>query len=241
MDASENEDSNIKELSNKMKFDEFTKEPGLKLVHFFAPWAAACKEMEKLLIEFENEFPKTFKVAKVHAEEVPEASIENSVTSVPTIVFFKDGICIDKRDGFSPLEIKNLIVKHSSTVKPYTDSETNKQEKGNDEKNEKESKDERLKRLITKSRMTLFMKGSADAPKCGFSKQIVGLLKQHGVDFWTFDILSDEQVRQDLKVYSDWPTYPQLYLDGEFLGGLDVVSEEFKDPAFVARLPKLNH
>jgi len=134
MDASENEDSNIKELSNKMKFDEFTKEPGLKLVHFFAPWAAACKEMEKLLIEFENEFPKTFKVAKVHAEEVPEASIENSVTSVPTIVFFKDGICIDKRDGFSPLEIKNLIVKHSSTVKPYTDSETNKQEKGNDEK-----------------------------------------------------------------------------------------------------------
>jgi len=108
-------------------------------------------------------------------------------------------------------------------------------------KNEKESKDERLKRLITKSRMTLFMKGSADAPKCGFSKQIVGLLKQHGVDFWTFDILSDEQVRQDLKVYSDWPTYPQLYLDGEFLGGLDVVSEEFKDPAFVARLPKLNH
>ena len=64
------------------------------------------------------------------------------------------------------------------------------------------------------------------------------LLNQNGVAFWSFDILSDEQVRQGLKEYSDWPTYPQLYLDGELLGGLDVIREEMKDPEFVAKLPK---
>uniref|UniRef100_A0A915LWV8 Thioredoxin domain-containing protein n=1 Tax=Meloidogyne javanica TaxID=6303 RepID=A0A915LWV8_MELJA len=98
---------------------------------------------------------------------------------------------------------------------------------------------ERLKRLINKERLTLFMKGSPTEPKCGFSQQIVKLLKAHNVQFWTFDILLDEQVRQGLKVYSDWPTYPQLYLDGELLGGIDVVREEMKDPAFVEKLPKL--
>jgi glutaredoxin-related protein len=58
------------------------------------------------------------------------------------------------------------------------------------------------------------------------------------VDFWTFDILCDEEVRQGLKEYSDWPTYPQLYLDGELLGGLDVIREEMKDSIFVSKLPK---
>lgn len=58
------------------------------------------------------------------------------------------------------------------------------------------------------------------------------------MDFWTFDILNDEKVRQGLKEYSDWPTYPQLYLDGELLGGLDVIREELNDPTFVDKLPK---
>jgi glutaredoxin-related protein len=72
----------------------------------------------------------------------------------------------------------------------------------------------------------------------GFSRQIVDLLRQNNVDFWTFDILCDEEVRQGLKEYSDWPTYPQLYLDGELLGGLDVIREEMKDSIFVSKLPK---
>jgi glutaredoxin-related protein len=59
------------------------------------------------------------------------------------------------------------------------------------------------------------------------------------LEFWTFDILSDEDVRQGLKEYSDWPTYPQVYLDGELLGGLDVIREEIKDPEFVEKLPKV--
>ena len=73
----------------------------------------------------------------------------------------------------------------------------------------------------------------------GFSRQIIQILRDANAHFETFDILQDEAVRQGLKSYSDWPTYPQLYLDGELLGGLDVVREEMKSTEFVSKLPKV--
>jgi len=69
------------------------------------------------------------------------------------------------------------------------------------------------------------MKGNPEAIRCGFSRQIVEVLKTNTIAFDTFDILSDEEVRQGLKAYSDWPTYPQLYVDGKLVGGLDIVKE----------------
>lgn len=72
----------------------------------------------------------------------------------------------------------------------------------------------------------VFIKGTPDAPRCGFSRTIVGLLNDiKGLEYGYYDILGDEQVRQGLKTYSDWPTYPQLYHKGELLGGLDIVKE----------------
>ena len=72
----------------------------------------------------------------------------------------------------------------------------------------------RLEALIKRAPVMLFMKGTADAPKCGFSNKMVDLLREAGAAFGTFDILTDEEVRQGLKAYSNWPTYPQLYVDG---------------------------
>jgi len=69
------------------------------------------------------------------------------------------------------------------------------------------------------------MKGSPDAPRCGFSRKVCGLLSDTGVEFSYFDILTDESVRQGLKKMNDWPTYPQLIIKGEFVGGLDIVRE----------------
>eukprot|EP00908_Phaeocystis_cordata_P026410 Transcript_8894.p2 GENE.Transcript_8894~~Transcript_8894.p2 ORF type:complete len:194 (-),score=90.01 Transcript_8894:122-703(-) len=85
--------------------------------------------------------------------------------------------------------------------------------------------EQRLAALTKRSPVMLFMKGSPDAPRCGFSRQIVELLQGEKVSFGTFDILTDEEVRQGLKTFSNWPTYPQLYADGKLLGGLDVVKE----------------
>ena len=88
---------------------------------------------------------------------------------------------------------------------------------------------QRLKRLIHRHEVMLFMKGLPSAPRCGFSRQMVELLRSLQVDFDSFDILTDEDVRQGLKVYSDWPTYPQLYVKGDLIGGLDIVKEMQED------------
>jgi len=89
-------------------------------------------------------------------------------------------------------------------------------------------KDALMKRcgeLVASAKVMLFMKGSPDAPRCGFSRTAVELLRKEGIDFASFDILEDEAVRQGLKEFSNWPTYPQLYVDGKLVGGLDVMKE----------------
>lgn len=78
---------------------------------------------------------------------------------------------------------------------------------------------------MAKDKVVLFMKGEPDAPRCGFSRRIVTLLRDQGVQFSYFDIFSDESVRSGLKVLNNWPTFPQLIVNGEFVGGLDIVQE----------------
>ena len=75
----------------------------------------------------------------------------------------------------------------------------------------------------------LFMKGTPDVPRCGFSSKVVDALKKEGISFGSFDILSDEEVRQGLKTYSNWPTFPQLYYKGELIGGSDIILELYNN------------
>ena len=81
--------------------------------------------------------------------------------------------------------------------------------------------------LVKRSRVVLFMKGNKHFPQCGFSAQVIGILKETGVPFETINVLSDPSVRDGIKEYSSWPTIPQLYVDGEFLGGCDIVKEMY--------------
>lgn len=74
----------------------------------------------------------------------------------------------------------------------------------------------------------VFMKGTPEVPKCGFSREIIALLSSYSIPplkFGTFNILSDELVRQEIKVYSNWPSFPQLYINGSLIGGLDITKE----------------
>lgn len=88
---------------------------------------------------------------------------------------------------------------------------------------QKESLEDRLKNLIGSSPVMVFMKGTPDAPRCGFSSMVVNALREEGITFGSFDILTDEEVRQGLKTFSNWPTYPQLYYKGELVGGCDII------------------
>jgi monothiol glutaredoxin len=83
----------------------------------------------------------------------------------------------------------------------------------------------RIEGLIQSNKVMLFMKGTKQFPACGFSNALVQILKKESVPFETFNILADDEIRQGLKQYSNWPTYPQLYVDGKFLGGCDIVTE----------------
>ena len=102
-----------------------------------------------------------------------------------------------------------------------TDSEIDSADKSQDLKTQIES-------LLQSSKVVLFMKGNAQMPQCGFSANSIAILKNIGVPFKTFNILNDAEVRQGLKEYSNWPTYPQLYINGKLVGGNDIITEMFK-------------
>ena len=87
---------------------------------------------------------------------------------------------------------------------------------------------EKLKEIIANNDVCLFMKGVPDAPQCGFSMAVSNILKHLNINFKGINVLEDESVRQGIKEYSDWPTIPQLYVKGEFVGGCDIIKECLK-------------
>ena len=87
---------------------------------------------------------------------------------------------------------------------------------------------DRLRSIIDSGPVVLFMKGNRQMPQCGFSAQVVQILDSLVPDYTTVDVLSDPDVRQGIKEYSSWPTVPQLYVRGEFVGGCDIVTEMYR-------------
>ena len=87
---------------------------------------------------------------------------------------------------------------------------------------------EKIEKLINENEVCLFMKGTPDAPQCGFSMAVSNVLKHLNVKFMSVNVLEDEKLRQGIKEFSDWPTIPQLYVKREFIGGCDIVKEMFE-------------
>jgi monothiol glutaredoxin len=93
-----------------------------------------------------------------------------------------------------------------------------------------------IKNAITEERVMLFMKGSPDAPGCGFSARVVSMLNALGVDYAALDILPDPRIREELSAVSNWPTIPQLFVGGELVGGCDIATEMFESGELAQRL-----
>jgi monothiol glutaredoxin len=87
---------------------------------------------------------------------------------------------------------------------------------------------ERIQSALSANKVCLFMKGNRNFPQCGFSAATVAVLDQLGVPYGTVDVLSDPELRDQIKVHSNWPTIPQLYVDGKFVGGCDIVRELYE-------------
>ncbi len=84
---------------------------------------------------------------------------------------------------------------------------------------------DRIRETVDNADVVLFMKGTKEMPQCGFSSRVAGVLNYMGVEFKDINVLADDAIRQGIKDFSDWPTIPQLYVKGEFVGGCDIVTE----------------
>lgn len=195
-------------------------------MHFQAAWAPQCELMNEVMSELAKEYGSSTFV-KLEAEGVPEVSEKYEIASVPTFLFFRAGDKVDRLDGAHAPELTKKVQRLAVAGTPASAPES-----GPTDLNQ------RLKKLINAAPCMLFMKGSAQEPRCGFSRQIVAILKEHSIQFSSFDILSDEEVRQGLKTYSNWPTYPQLYVNGELIGGLDIVKELAESGELETTCPK---
>lgn len=201
----------------------------LSVVHFYAPWAEQCSQVNDVLEEMSKlEQYKEVKFAKVEAENVPEVSLKSGVAVVPTVLLLRNSNVIGRVDGANASALTEKINHHLN----------NKDTPLLDAAKAKESLEDRLKKLVNQAPCMLFMKGNPANPRCGFSRTIVSLLDGYKADYKSFDILQDNDVREGLKKFSNWPTYPQLYLNGELIGGLDIVKEMNESGELESMLPK---
>lgn len=187
----------------------------------------------------------------MNAEEVVDVSDTFDVTAVPYLVLTRNNQVLETVSGSDATKVRAAIEKHakssggavsggntntngaaknlSSYAPAPNDQATAPQFSSSEVKQNKEDLHERLSKLVKAAPVMLFMKGTPSAPQCGFSRQLVALLRENSVKYGFFNILADDEVRQGLKEFADWPTFPQLWVDGELVGGLDIVSYIRKD------------
>lgn len=102
--------------------------------------------------------------------------------------------------------------------------------------------DDQFNDVVNKNKIVVFMKGTPDAPQCGFSKYVIQILSMHGCeDFNTFNVLDDDVLRSRVKEFSNWPTIPQIYINGEFIGGFDILLQMHQGGDLIEELEKIGH
>lgn len=188
--------------------------------------------LSTLASEYPVTEPPTTKWVSINAEELSDISEAYDVTAVPFLVLLRNGQVVETVSGSSALKVRTAIELHAqkSASGETADATTNGMDvdsapaEEQDPEKKKEELFKRLADLVKAAPVMLFMKGTPSSPQCGFSRQMVGLLRENSVKYGFFNILADDEVRQGLKEYAEWPTYPQLWIDGELVGGLDIVS-----------------
>ncbi len=235
------------EIQSKEQFTDLTSaKDKLIALYFHTPWASPCIQMNKVVSTLADS-PQNQNTGfiSVNADKFPEISDLFDISAVPYFVLVKNGTILKELSGADPKELAGALEQFGTTSpaaaetgasaatgvppKPSTPSNNTTQSIQVPQEETLEQLNARLKKLTTAAPIMLFMKGTPSAPKCGFSRQMIAILREHQVRFGFFDILKDDTVRQGLKKFSDWPTFPQLYINGDFQGGLDIIKENLSD------------
>ena len=218
---------------------------GACVVNFCATWAEPCAHLNTVFAELAREH-EHLSFVQVDADEFPELCERFSLEAVPAFLFLHSGKLADSVLGADVPSLVNKVKQHNHTsaitkapsvTVAASGSATGEAMDVSEAPSATVPLDDRLRALTHQAPVVLFMKGNPDEPRCGFSRQAIELLRGAKVQFSTFDILKDEEVRQGLKTFSNWPTYPQLYGDGKLLGGLDIMKELQEEGELASSLP----
>ncbi|XP_018493820.1 monothiol glutaredoxin-S11 [Galendromus occidentalis] len=194
---------------------------GFLVVHFFAAsWSPECTQMEDVIKEIAADHPKT-KFFRIEAEELEAISQQYGITAVPEFVFLLGKATQEKMRGADPSSFMHKV----RELEKKAETACLGDEATKSASSSAESLDTRLRKLIDSKKVMIFMKGDPNQPRCGFSRKAIEMLKKHSVEFGYFDILTDNDVREGLKKYSNWPSYPQLYVKGDLVGGVDIMAQ----------------
>lgn len=192
----------------------------LLVLLFTADWAPHASQLVDALTELMKDSSiGAIKYFKVEAESVPNVSKEYGVQSIPSTLLMAKGKAVALVEGSDVMAVTKKIKELAFKEFPFSVTRIPSSAKDPTDLNQ------RLKDLVNRSPVMLFIKGDRDTPRCGFTRQLLQIVQSLDVQFDTFDILSDEEVRQGLKTFSNWPTYPQVYVKGSLIGGLDIVKE----------------
>ncbi|WWC88005.1 Grx4 family monothiol glutaredoxin [Kwoniella dendrophila CBS 6074] len=207
-------------------------------LNFWAPWAEPCQAFNKSIEEQSKKFPQVL-FLNIEAEELSDISESFDIEAVPSFLLLRGHTLLARHSGSDVSLLESLLTQNSGTSttssssQPLATSNAQPQQPTNEPRQRTEEEiNQRCHELMNKHKVVLFMKGNPTSPKCGFSRQTVGLLREQGVEFAWFDILSDEDVRQGLKKVNDWPTFPQIIVKGELIGGLDILREMIENGEF---------
>eukprot|EP01133_Synstelium_polycarpum_P014544 gene14544-17187_t len=223
----------IEEFNNVLNNNRYV------VIDFWADWSKPCTQMNQIFDQ-------------VEAEKIAEVSLKFDIKSVPSFFFVKDKVTVESIVGADPaaLTMKTLQF-HTKAASDTTTTTSSTQTAAapielspevlekmkQQQEEEKKALTARLEALVNKESVMLFMKGTPEAPQCGFSSKTVALLNKDGFKFGSFNILEDTTVRNGLKEYSNWPTYPQLYISGKLVGGYDIIKELAEDDELAALKP----
>lgn len=200
-----NRTSAIEVITNKQDM-EYTVESGDRsIVNFHAPWAGPCAQMNVVFAELHQQYSKV-RFSTAAAEAVPEVTARYGISTVPTFLMFGLGRLVRRQDGADALKLCGHIEWLSGASR-------------------QELEDGACEMYARKGEVTVVMKGNAERPRCAFSKQMVEVLRKAGVVFESVDVLEEGFLREEMKRWAGWRTYPMLFARGKFVGGVEVVRE----------------
>lgn len=195
----------------------------LVVLYFYTPWTAVCTSLGITLSEIAAQYPTTspptIAFLSINGKDLPNIAKEYKASVAPCVIFLREGKVLQL-----------LKVSETNGVHDAVEHSSGKRLKAHSPDSVAISSDgldsdliARLQQLVCSAPIVLFMKGTPQAPRCRFSRRLVDILRDRSIEYDSFDVLADEDVRTGLKEFGDWPTFPQLWVAGELVGGLEIV------------------